>query len=167
VQRLGDDTDRVREVHEERARRDLLDRSGVPEHRGDRPHRHREAAGAGRLLAEDAVLQRELLVVGPRAILPGADRGEDEPSVREGGARVGVAADLERPAPRLTEEPPEGGHRLEPGDVGVVQHDLGQPELILVADEPAQHEGRADPRAEHRELHATHGTGRSRRPLSR
>jgi hypothetical protein len=88
---------------------------------------------------------------------PRADRGEDEPRVRERGAWVVVAAELERPAPLPAQEPAERGHRLESAGIAVVEHDLL--ELILVLDQAVQHEGRAHPVAEHRELHVTYGTG--------
>ena len=88
VQGLRDDPDRVREVHDQGVRGDLLDRARVLEHRGDRAHRHREAAGPGGLLPEDPVLQRQLFVERPRAFLARSDRGEHEARAAEGGASV-------------------------------------------------------------------------------
>ena len=104
AQRLHHDPDRVGEVDQQRLGRDLLDQLPVPDHRGDRPQRHREPAGAGRLLAEHAVLQRHLLVDRPRAFLPGTDRGEHEPGALDRRSWIRLAAHRERrrPIPRRT-----------------------------------------------------------------
>ena len=71
VQGLHHDPHRVREVDQERLRRDLLDQPAVADHRRDRPKRHREPAGSGRLLAEHAVFERHLLVDRSRRSCPG------------------------------------------------------------------------------------------------
>ena len=101
------------------------------------------------------MLQRELLVEGPRALLPGSDRGEHDARAAEGGAGVVFAAKGERRAPASAEERGKGGHHIEAVVVGVVQHDLRETEVVLALREPVQDEGRPDPGTEHRQLHVS------------
>ena len=153
VQGLHHDPDGVREVHEQRVGRHLLDQPRVREHGGDRPKRHGEPAGARRLLPEHAVFERHLLVDGTGRLLPRPDRREDEPRAGDGRAGVGLAADREPGAPLRTQVPAERRHQLQALVIGVVQHDLVQPEVVLTGSQPAQHERRAHARPEHRQLH--------------
>ena len=153
VQGLHHDPDGVREVHEQRVGRHLLDQPRVREHGGDRPKRHGEPAGARRLLPEHAVFERHLLVDGAGRLLPRPDRREDEPRAGDGRAGVGLAADREPRAPLRTQVPAERRHQLQALGIGVVQHDLVQPEVGLTGREPAQHERSPHARPEHRQLH--------------
>ena len=159
VQRLHHDSDGVREVHQQRLGRHVLDKARVVEHRRDRPQRHREAPGPGGLLADDPVPQRDLLVDGPGALLARADRREDEPRAVDRLPRLGLAADRESCPPVGAQVSAHGGHELQALGVGVVQHDLVQPER-----RPARRTGRAGRRAPARPSPATSS---SRRPSSR
>ena len=154
VQRLHHDPHGIGEVHEQRVGRHLFDQPRVVEHGGDRPKRHGEPAGARRLLPEHAVLERYLLVDGAGRLLSGTDRREDEPRTGEGRARIGLAADREPRAPLGAQVPAERRHQLQSLGVGVVQHDLVQPEVVLTGRETAQHERSSHARPEHRQLHA-------------
>ncbi len=151
---LRHDPDGVREADQERVGSDLLDQPGMGEHRRDRPHRHREPAGAGRLLTEHTEGERDLLVDDASGLLGGPDRRVDEGRPRDRGASIGVGAHREGGSPRGAQVGAERPHHLEAVGVDVVQHDLGQPQVTTPA-QPVQHERGAYPRAQQGQPHVS------------
>ena len=121
-------------IHASR-RRALGDALRELEHHRHRAHRLREAAGAGRLLADAAAAQRHRLVLQPRLLPADADLEEDE-----GGAvdrRVVVARPQHVPLEAGAREHPLGERAddLEPLRIDVLQRDLVDVELREVRDE--------------------------------
>ena len=127
-QRAGDDPDRVREVDDPRVRGgELLDALGDLEHDGHGAQRFREAAGAGRLLADAAAGKRHRLVREPRRLAADPDLDEDEVGAVE--RAVELAGDLERAVEALALEHPRGepADDVPPLGVDVVQDELPDP----------------------------------------
>ena len=154
-QRAGDDPDRVREVDDPRVRGgELLHALRDLEHDGHGAQRFREAAGAGRLLADAAAGERHRLVREPRRLAADPDLDEDEVGAVEGA--VELAGDLERAVEALAFEHPRGepADDVPPLGVDVVQDELPDADPLVLAREP-RHELRRVRRAaaDDRDLH--------------
>ena len=88
MQRLGHDPDRVGEVDDPGAGRGApAGQLGQLEHERDGPQRLGEAAGTGRLLADDAEARRHRLVGQPGGLAADAELDEHEIGAIDGGAR--------------------------------------------------------------------------------
>ena len=94
-ERARDDADGIREVDDPRAgRRTLGDPLGDLEHDGNGAHRLREAAGAGRLLADAPARKRDRLVAQARGLAADADLEEDEVGSVDRAVEVAGAHEL-------------------------------------------------------------------------
>ena len=136
-QRARDDPDRVREVDDPRVRGGELPHAlGDLEHDRHGAQRLREAAGAGRLLADAAAGERHGLVREPRGLAADPDLEEDEVGAVEGA--VELAGDVERAFEALPlEHPPsEPADDLAPLGVDVVQDELPHTDPVALAREP-------------------------------
>ena len=107
---LREHVDRIRVVEDPRVRADVLDVGEDALHRVDRAQRHEEAARPLRLLADDAVLERDPLVEHARREAARPIAREDRVAVGEARAAIGRRLDREVEPARL-------GHALgEPAD---------------------------------------------------
>ncbi len=154
-QRAGDDPDRIGEVDDPcvvggelaRALRDS-------QHDRHRPHRLREPAGAGRLLADAAARGRDRLVAQPRCLAADADL--DQHRVGAVQRPVELPGQLERAGEALTVEDPsrQPADDLAPVGVDVVQHEFAHVDPLALEHQPGdelRRVGRSG--ADHREFH--------------
>ena len=154
-QRARDDPDRVREVDDPGVvRRQRAHALGDLEHDRHGPQRLREAAGAGRLLADAAAGERDRLVAQPRRLTADADL--DQHGVGAVDRAVEIVGHLERPVEAVRGQHPPGqpADDLAPLGVDVVQHELAHVEPVALAPQAGHQLGRVGrPAADHRDLH--------------
>ena len=115
--------------------------SRIALHHVDRAQRHEEPARALRLLADDAVRERDPLVEHARLEAARAVAGEDgvaavEPGAAVGGRRHGEVDALGRRHPLR-----EAADQLQPLGVEVDQHDLRAAEVLALLDEARHRSG--------------------------
>ena len=154
-QRARHDPDGVREVDDPRVGRgERANAVGDAEDDRHGSQGLREAAGAGRLLADTAAREREGLVDEPCLLAADPDLDQDVVGVRDGPVEVVGHLDLDAGA--LTVEHPlcHRTDHLAPLGVDVLEHELGDSERVLHARKPG-HELRRVGRAasDHGDLH--------------
>ena len=150
--RLGDHPGGVGEVDQPGAGRPLARPLGEVDHRRDRPQREADAAGAGRLLPEHAVPERDALV--DRAALEPADAdgAEHEVGALERVVEVGGGAERHS-SPCSAAALEHAADALEPARVDVVQHDLVERERAAREQRPVDQRDAEPSAPDDRELH--------------
>ncbi len=121
---------------------------GVIEQDRDGAQGHGEAAGAGRLLAEDAVLEGDTLVGDAVALLPDPDRAEDEGCSLRRRGQIRLGGDGECRTALGGDVAGEGAHGVQAVGIGVEEGDLRQAQGLLPLDQAVEEQGGADPRAD-------------------
>ena len=153
-QRLGDQAGGVREVDEHRPGRVLAHLLCQLEHDRDRAQRLREAADAGRLLADQAELGSHRLVAVARRLAAHAQLVDDELGARQRVDRVGRPAHREVRARGLAHAPGEAADDAGARAVGVEQHELRHRQAVGAAQDPVDQLGRVGrAAADHADLH--------------
>ena len=126
---LRHDVHGVGVVHERRARCQPLDVGHHALHHPDRPERHEESAGALRLLADDAMAERDPLVEHAGLEAPGPEAGEDDIGVSDALGALGGGHHAQVDIGRLGHPEPDALDDLQPLRVEVDEHDLRAAEL--------------------------------------
>ena len=174
---LREDVDRIGVVEDPRLRADVLDVGEDALHRVDGPQRHEEAARPLRLLADDAVLERDALVQHTRRKAARPIARKNRIAVGEARTSIGRGRDREVEAARLRHALRQPADQVEPVGVEVDEHDFRALEVLALVDE-ARHRARAarGAAADIRHLDACHltlpgsarsaGRGRGDRPPS-
>ena len=141
-ERLRDDPDRVREIDQPRIR------GGVSRHllREIQDHRHgaqrlREAAGAGRLLADGPELERQRLVGLPRRLSADAQLHEHERGAVERSGTVGRGDETAAPALAAQDAARQSAHHVESRLVRIEQDELVDGRLAAPAAMPSTSSG--------------------------
>ena len=109
----------------------------------DGAQRHEEPAGALRLLADHAVLERDPLVLDAGREAAGPEAREHRVAVLEARAAVGRRGDRDVEPACLRHLLGEAAHELEPFGIEVDEHDLGAVEVGSLMDERGHRPGAA------------------------